>query len=333
MAGARERAPQAAANTHPLSPPTDNGPVGKRRTGTATVFVTVLDVNDNRPIFLQSSYEASVPEDIPEGHSIVQAGGGRGTGRATLRSERTRSVASQLSGMETGEGPAAAPKVASAMAKGGPRLPPPSRGESAPRLHSPRWALAPRKTEGGPRPSSPPSLPHSPLPSPTAPRRAFQSRGELEMSHFPRKELRRESQGPVRPRTELLSQGFWLKLPSWEINGHKKKGLLCPGSRNDSFGPRGRKGRTWKGGWVPSPALPGGLSCCVGREAGHELPSSPAERRVSHLEAEPNRANLGLPTGPGSRAWEGQKSGKLGVCPPPCIRAGRGAGGEPGAGC
>nr|XP_023422447.1 cadherin-23 isoform X4 [Cavia porcellus] len=51
---------------------TDNGPVGKRRTGTATVFVTVLDVNDNRPIFLQSSYEASVPEDIPEGHSIVQ---------------------------------------------------------------------------------------------------------------------------------------------------------------------------------------------------------------------------------------------------------------------
>nr|XP_042122361.1 cadherin-23 isoform X7 [Peromyscus maniculatus bairdii] len=50
----------------------DNGPVGKRRTGTATVFVTVLDVNDNRPIFLQSSYETSVPEDIPEGHSIVQ---------------------------------------------------------------------------------------------------------------------------------------------------------------------------------------------------------------------------------------------------------------------
>ncbi|KAM4852687.1 cadherin-23 [Thomomys bottae] len=50
----------------------DNGPVGKRHTGTATVFVTVLDVNDNRPIFLQSSYETSVPEDIPEGHSIVQ---------------------------------------------------------------------------------------------------------------------------------------------------------------------------------------------------------------------------------------------------------------------
>uniref|UniRef100_A0A8C6RT94 Cadherin-23 n=1 Tax=Nannospalax galili TaxID=1026970 RepID=A0A8C6RT94_NANGA len=50
----------------------DNGPVGKRHTGTATVFVTVLDVNDNRPIFLQSSYEASIPEDVPEGHSIVQ---------------------------------------------------------------------------------------------------------------------------------------------------------------------------------------------------------------------------------------------------------------------
>lgn len=76
LAGAQECAKaQAAANTCLPSTPTDNGPVGKRHTGTATVFVTVLDVNDNRPIFLQSSYEASVPEDIPEGHSIVQAGG------------------------------------------------------------------------------------------------------------------------------------------------------------------------------------------------------------------------------------------------------------------
>ncbi|XP_040530390.1 cadherin-23 isoform X4 [Gallus gallus] len=50
----------------------DNGPTGNRRTGTATVYVTVLDVNDNRPIFLQSSYEASVPEDIPAASSIVQ---------------------------------------------------------------------------------------------------------------------------------------------------------------------------------------------------------------------------------------------------------------------
>lgn len=54
---------------------TDNGPTGKRRTGTATVYVTVLDVNDNRPIFLQSSYEVSVPEDIPAASSIVQARG------------------------------------------------------------------------------------------------------------------------------------------------------------------------------------------------------------------------------------------------------------------
>uniref|UniRef100_A0A8D0BYG7 Cadherin-23 n=1 Tax=Salvator merianae TaxID=96440 RepID=A0A8D0BYG7_SALMN len=50
----------------------DNGPTGKRRTGTATVYVTVLDVNDNRPIFLQSNYEATVPEDIPDYSSIVQ---------------------------------------------------------------------------------------------------------------------------------------------------------------------------------------------------------------------------------------------------------------------
>ncbi|NWZ84880.1 CAD23 protein, partial [Poecile atricapillus] len=51
----------------------DNGPTGNRRTGTATVYVTVLDVNDNRPIFLQSSYEVSVPEDIPAASSIVKA--------------------------------------------------------------------------------------------------------------------------------------------------------------------------------------------------------------------------------------------------------------------
>lgn len=54
---------------------TDNGPTGNRRTGTATVYVTVLDVNDNRPIFLQSSYEVSIPEDIPAASSIVQVCG------------------------------------------------------------------------------------------------------------------------------------------------------------------------------------------------------------------------------------------------------------------
>ncbi|NWJ07911.1 CAD23 protein, partial [Crypturellus undulatus] len=51
----------------------DNGPAGNRRTGTATVYITVLDINDNRPIFLQSSYEASVPEDIAAASSIVKA--------------------------------------------------------------------------------------------------------------------------------------------------------------------------------------------------------------------------------------------------------------------
>ena len=77
--------------------------MGKRRTGTATVFVTVLDVNDNRPIFLQSSYEASVSEDIPEGHSIVQAGdGGWSGGRAGPHSvQSARSVALR----QEGDGP------------------------------------------------------------------------------------------------------------------------------------------------------------------------------------------------------------------------------------
>lgn len=52
--------------------PIDNGPAGGRRTGTATVYVEVLDVNDNRPIFLQNSYETSVLENIPRGTSILQ---------------------------------------------------------------------------------------------------------------------------------------------------------------------------------------------------------------------------------------------------------------------
>ncbi|KAG8507354.1 Cadherin-23 [Galemys pyrenaicus] len=91
----------------------DNGPVGKRRTGTATVFVTILDVNDNRPIFLQSSYEASVPEDISEGHSIVQARG-RGPGAGgSLGSRATQLEAVARSGQrrgreETGGRPATA---------------------------------------------------------------------------------------------------------------------------------------------------------------------------------------------------------------------------------
>lgn len=52
--------------------PIDNGPAGSRRTGTATVFVEVQDVNDNRPIFLQNSYETGVLESVPQGTSILQ---------------------------------------------------------------------------------------------------------------------------------------------------------------------------------------------------------------------------------------------------------------------
>ncbi|KAJ8250704.1 hypothetical protein COCON_G00226260 [Conger conger] len=54
----------------------DNGPAGSRRTGTATVYIEVLDVNDNRPIFLQNSYETSILESAPRGASILQAGHG-----------------------------------------------------------------------------------------------------------------------------------------------------------------------------------------------------------------------------------------------------------------
>ncbi|KAI4872497.1 hypothetical protein NFI96_021250 [Prochilodus magdalenae] len=50
----------------------DNGPAGDRKTGTATVYVEVLDVNDNRPIFLQNSYETTIVESVPRGTSILQ---------------------------------------------------------------------------------------------------------------------------------------------------------------------------------------------------------------------------------------------------------------------
>lgn len=52
--------------------PVDNGPAGDRKTGTATVYVEVLDVNDNRPIFLQNSYETTVLENVPRGSSVLQ---------------------------------------------------------------------------------------------------------------------------------------------------------------------------------------------------------------------------------------------------------------------
>ncbi|XP_071426660.1 uncharacterized protein [Pithys albifrons albifrons] len=41
------------------------------RTGTARIRVTVLDVNDNVPVFSQSEYTVRVPEDVPVGSTLV----------------------------------------------------------------------------------------------------------------------------------------------------------------------------------------------------------------------------------------------------------------------
>ncbi|XP_072791317.1 protocadherin gamma-A12 isoform X2 [Taeniopygia guttata] len=41
------------------------------RTGTARIRVTVLDVNDNAPVFSQAEYTVRVPEDVPVGSAVV----------------------------------------------------------------------------------------------------------------------------------------------------------------------------------------------------------------------------------------------------------------------
>ncbi|XP_071425964.1 protocadherin gamma-A10-like isoform X7 [Pithys albifrons albifrons] len=41
------------------------------RTGTARIHVTVLDANDNAPVFSQSEYTVRVPEDVPVGSVLV----------------------------------------------------------------------------------------------------------------------------------------------------------------------------------------------------------------------------------------------------------------------
>ncbi|KAJ7415623.1 hypothetical protein WISP_77170 [Willisornis vidua] len=41
------------------------------RTGTARIHVTVLDANDNAPVFSQSEYTVRVPEDVPVGSTLI----------------------------------------------------------------------------------------------------------------------------------------------------------------------------------------------------------------------------------------------------------------------
>lgn len=42
------------------------------RSGTATVRVTILDENDNSPVFGQTSYEQTIPEGMPPGQRVAQ---------------------------------------------------------------------------------------------------------------------------------------------------------------------------------------------------------------------------------------------------------------------
>ncbi|EOA93033.1 Protocadherin gamma-A1, partial [Anas platyrhynchos] len=41
------------------------------RTGTARIRVSVLDANDNAPVFSQAVYAVRVPEDVPVGSTLL----------------------------------------------------------------------------------------------------------------------------------------------------------------------------------------------------------------------------------------------------------------------
>ena len=49
----------------------DNGPVGSRRTSTATLTVNVTDMNDNAPMFQTTPTPRSLSEDVSMGTSVA----------------------------------------------------------------------------------------------------------------------------------------------------------------------------------------------------------------------------------------------------------------------
>lgn len=50
----------------------DKAPITLRRSSTASVYIQILDVNDNSPIFTQKTYTASVAENAAEKAAILQ---------------------------------------------------------------------------------------------------------------------------------------------------------------------------------------------------------------------------------------------------------------------
>ncbi len=52
----------------------DGAAQGDQLSGTTTVIVNVLDVNDNGPRFGDNSYTESVAEDVDETYVIIQVG-------------------------------------------------------------------------------------------------------------------------------------------------------------------------------------------------------------------------------------------------------------------
>ncbi|NWV74872.1 PCDGA protein, partial [Dasyornis broadbenti] len=77
-------------------------------TGTARIHVTVLDANDNAPVFSQSEYAVRVPEDLPVGSTLVTVtatdadDGLNGQVKYSLKKKKTSSQIFHLNA-ETGE--------------------------------------------------------------------------------------------------------------------------------------------------------------------------------------------------------------------------------------
>lgn len=182
----------------------------------------------------------------------------RGPGRATFSSERA------LSGLAAGgrwASPAAAPKQPVLEPKREPcaLLPP---GESKPPSYVTQdgWAQNKALALLSPLPPSPTGL----FPSPTAPRSPFQSRRELETSHFPE---RRREPGPNTAQNRAAFTGLLAEAPLLGNKQAQKERAPLPREQEPQLWASGEEGRDLKKevGCPPEPSLEASVAGWGGR--------------------------------------------------------------------